>query len=82
MCCTSKNKLFTCSPTIYPGTSLACPNHLPVRTAGAGGEDLDHEEMLYLEDKRQGHSPHFNGGRHGNDDGGDDQNFETGSRKD
>ena len=22
------------------GTSLACPNHLPVRTAGAGGEDL------------------------------------------
>ena len=37
----SKNKLFTCSPTIYLATSLACPNHLPVRTAdGAGGEDL------------------------------------------
>ena len=40
VCSTSKNILFTCSPTIYLGTSLACPNHLPVRTAGAGGEDL------------------------------------------
>ena len=27
---------------------------------------LDHEEMLYMEDKRQGHSPHFIRDRHGN----------------